>query len=324
MLSIATHDDVPFLRACLVEAAFPGATPRPADPIGDDHVARYLDGWGRQGDLGLVAWAEATPVGAAWVRLMAPDRPGYGFVDAATPELTVAVDEGHRGRGVGRALVAGVVDLAAVHGHVRVSLSVADEVNPGAVALYRSLGFAEVGRDDGGSLTMVSSTAPAPPRADACPPTARPAELVDGPALARLREVMFVADGKGGRPGWVAPFLAQWADGRRSGRLLASVVDDARGRPVASAVAALGPILPGPGREDGRQAEVSSVATQPAWRGRGAATVALTHLLAQIDALDLPRTRLQATAEGEGIYARHGFTRTAHVAMVRTQPVPHP
>ena len=158
----AGPDDRPFLDAMLVEAALPPGTDRPADPLGDDHVARYLDGW--RGDVdaagpevGLVARIDGRRVGAAWTRLLPPERAGYGFVAPDVPELTVAVVATARGAGVGRALVAGVLDLAAARSVERVSLSVADEVNPGAAALYRSLGFEPVGRDDGGSLTMVAT-----------------------------------------------------------------------------------------------------------------------------------------------------------------------
>lgn len=164
MLLALTSEDRSFLDQALIEAAFPGATPRPVDPLADDHVARYLDGWGRPGDRGLVAWEGPIRVGAAWVRLMPPGRPGYGFVDADTPELTVAVVASHRGRGFGRALVVGVLDLAAVAGHARVSLSVAD-ANLAARQLYRSLGFSAVGHE-GGSTTMVAASRPAPSRRD--------------------------------------------------------------------------------------------------------------------------------------------------------------
>ncbi len=190
MLVMATEGDVAYLRdEVLVAAADPTGARAVADLRADDHVARYVDGWGRPGDLGVVAWTGGQRTGAAWVRLMGPDRPGYGFVDEATPELTVGVGAAHRGGGLGRSLVAGVLDLAAVHGHPRVSLSVADALNPVAVGLYRSLGFREVGRDPGGSLTMVADTAPLPPSATGrtVRPAVRWATAADGPALRRAR-----------------------------------------------------------------------------------------------------------------------------------------
>lgn len=281
MLLPATDADLPFLRAMLAKAAFPPGTPRPADPLADDHVARYLDGWGRPGDLGLVAWEADRRVGAAWTRRMSADRAGYGFVGPDVPELTVAVAPADRGRGLGRALVGGALDQAAAHGTARVSLSVADAVNPAAAHLYRTLGFAEVAREAGAA---------------------------DGPALARLREVMFMGDGLAGRPGWVAPFLTAWTDGWSSGAWRATVVDDVRGRPVASALAVGSAVAPAPGREQGRAAHIGSVATEPRWRRRGCARAATKALVDALDADGVEWITLNATPEGEALYASLGFT----------------
>jgi ribosomal protein S18 acetylase RimI-like enzyme len=304
----ATDADLPFLRAMLAKAAFPPGTPRPADPLADDHVARYLDGWGRPGDLGLVAWEGSRRVGAAWTRRMSADRAGYGFVGPDVPELTVAVAPADRGRGLGRALVGGALDQAAAHGTARVSLSVADAVNPAAAHLYRTLGFAEVARD-AGSITMASTTAPPPPAdADAGEPMAREAGAADGPALARLREVMFMGDGLAGRPGWIAPFLTAWTDGWSSGAWRATVVDDVRGRPVAAALAVGSAVAPSPGREQGRAAHIGSVATEPRWRRRGCARAATKALVDALDADGVEWITLNATPEGEALYASLGFT----------------
>jgi GNAT superfamily N-acetyltransferase len=317
VLLAVTPDDEPFLRDVLVEAAFPEGAPRPTDPLADDHVLRYVDGWGRPADLGVVAWDGDRPVGAAWTRLLPPERAGYGFVAPDVPELTVGVVPGRRGRGLGRTLVAGALDVAAAHGHARVSLSVADEVNPRAAHLYRALGFSAVGRDEGGSLTMVADAAPITPDADAgsADRGARPATLADGPALARLREVMMASEGRGGQPTWVAPLLRRWAEGAAAGRLVAAVVDDDRGRPVASAVAELGSMLPGPGQEEGRHAWISSVATEPGWRRRGSARACMVLLLDLVASWEVPLVRLAASPMGADLYAELGFVPTGHPVL---------
>jgi GNAT superfamily N-acetyltransferase len=317
------YDDMAFLSDCiLVEAAYPNGTRAPTDAHADAHLIRYLEGWGRTGDVGLVAWDGSMRVGAAWTRLFTPDRAGYGFVDAATPELTVAVVGSHRGRGLGRALVAGMLDLAAVDGHERVSLSVDDRRNQVALGLYRSFGFTEVGRDEGGSLTMVAAAAPAPPdEGSVGPPVARAATALDGPALARLREVMFVANGLGGRSEWVRSFLHDWPSQLRMELWLATVVDDSRGRPVASAVAAVEIVFPAPGRLRGSGAHIGSVATEPAWRRRGCSRAAVTALLDMLDAKDVESTTLNATPEAADLYASLGF-RAGPVAMRRDRPGP--
>ena len=157
----AAHDaaDEQFLWAMLLQAAHAGdevATPDDLRSIPE--LARYVEGWGRPGDVGVVASVEGRPVGAAWVRRLVGEEAGYGWVDDATPELAIAVEPGLEGRGVGTALLERL--LADLAGTVpAVSLSVRAD-NP-ARRLYTRLGFVEVddsavaNRVGGTSLTMV-------------------------------------------------------------------------------------------------------------------------------------------------------------------------
>ena len=113
--------------------------------------AHYVAGWPRPGDRGVVAEA-GQPVGAAWLRTFSPEDPGYGFVEAAVPELSVGVVPGWRGRGVGTRLLEALLAQARAQGLAAVSLSVEPD-NP-ALRLYERFGFVAVG-DVGGSLTML-------------------------------------------------------------------------------------------------------------------------------------------------------------------------
>jgi GNAT superfamily N-acetyltransferase len=133
------RQDVRFLRDMLHHAYYwrernPGEGPGPA--------ARYVKGWGRPGDTVLIAVDDGFPVGAAWSRLFRRDAPGYGFVDEATPELAIAVREGFRGRGIGRALLLAIADAARERGVGRIGLSV-EEGNP-AKRLYTAVGYREL------------------------------------------------------------------------------------------------------------------------------------------------------------------------------------
>ncbi|KUF15092.1 GNAT family N-acetyltransferase [Streptomyces silvensis] len=128
----------------------------------DPHAARYLAGWPRRDDFGVVAESDVgEPIGAAWARHLPASEPGYGFVAPDVPELTVGLLPGHRGRGHGRALMEALTRAAAEQPVpvARLSLSVEDG-NP-AVHLYTSLGFTRVGRN-GDSDTMVLDVRPAP------------------------------------------------------------------------------------------------------------------------------------------------------------------
>ena len=102
-------------------------------------AAIFHRGWGRPGDTALVAEEGGARLGLAWYRFFTDAEHGEGFVDEATPELAIAVVDGHRGRGVGTALLAAIHARARADGIDRISLSV-DHDNP-ARRLYERLGY---------------------------------------------------------------------------------------------------------------------------------------------------------------------------------------
>jgi ribosomal protein S18 acetylase RimI-like enzyme len=135
----ASGRDAPFLRDMVKHAYYW----RWADPAtADVPASRYVEGWGRPGDRGLILIDESFPVGAAWYRLFTAVRPGYGFLDEQTPELTIAVVPSRRGRGFGEQLLTALLEQAREDGHSALSLSV-EKDNP-AVGLYRRFGFQPV------------------------------------------------------------------------------------------------------------------------------------------------------------------------------------
>jgi ribosomal protein S18 acetylase RimI-like enzyme len=122
-------------------------------------IARYVQGWGRSGDRGCLAIPvpggcandsqTGQSLGAVWVRLWTEHDRGYGYLDAETPELAIAVLPNYRGQGIGTALLTQF--FAAIPNSLSISLSVA-ESNP-AVRLYDRFGFAIVDQD-GSSMLM--------------------------------------------------------------------------------------------------------------------------------------------------------------------------
>ena len=91
------------------------------------------------------------PVGAAWWRLFPPEDPGFGFVNASTPEVAIGVVEDWRGRGIGARLLDALIVRARAEGLPALSLSV--EKDNDAVHLYERAGFRRVSAV-GGSWTM--------------------------------------------------------------------------------------------------------------------------------------------------------------------------
>lgn len=154
----AERQDLPFLREMLYESMYvvEGEVPFGREILDDPAIRKYVDGWGRTGDFGVIAEQEdGTPLGSATARYFTSENRGYGFVAEDIPELGMALLPESRGRGIGRVLLAALLEGLRDRGTERVSLSV-DPRNEPAMKLYRRFGFEEVGRE-GTSITMVVS-----------------------------------------------------------------------------------------------------------------------------------------------------------------------
>ncbi|MFE5912454.1 GNAT family N-acetyltransferase [Streptomyces wedmorensis] len=160
----AVARDVDFLWRVLLEAYnWNGEQRFTAEQLAaDPRAARYLVGWPRRGDFGVIAETDAgEPVGAVWARRLSGSEPGYGFVAPDVPELTLGVLPEHRGRGHGRALMEALIQAAAERPASVARLSLSVEDGNRAVHLYTALGFTRVGRN-GNSDTMVLDVQRAP------------------------------------------------------------------------------------------------------------------------------------------------------------------
>ena len=157
----ATSADLPFLWDMLFESAFTTDEVREtwrSDPQPPPELVKYLDGWGRSGDAGVVALdAGGTAVGAAWYRLFTAAERGDGILARlGVPELAIAVEREHRGRRIGADLLEVLTRSAKETGYRCLMLSV-DPANTHALRLYERIGFVPFDTSDparGTSLIM--------------------------------------------------------------------------------------------------------------------------------------------------------------------------
>jgi GNAT superfamily N-acetyltransferase len=147
--------DEPFLREMLYQSLYvpQGCAPFDRNVVNLPEIAKYVDGWGRAGDLGFIAVDATTnqPIGAVWMRQFTEAQKSYGYVAEDVPELGMALLPEYRGRGIGSALLRRALEMAAIS-HRAVSLSVFAE-NP-ARRLYERFGFEPVGTSEN-VVTMV-------------------------------------------------------------------------------------------------------------------------------------------------------------------------
>lgn len=153
----ATGDDLPFLREMCYLAAHPSDEKATSEQSFKDAATKlpwmkdYVEGWGREGDSGLIAVnSSGQNVGAAWYRNHEKDGlPPY--------ELSIAVKGTEQGNGIGKLLLSELLDQARRQGVDEIVLQVQAD-NQRAHALYENLGFITVGQDDGYEI-MAAKTA---------------------------------------------------------------------------------------------------------------------------------------------------------------------
>ncbi len=110
-------------------------------------VAAFSQGFGRAGDIGVIAEdADGKPLGAVWGREY-PRTEDDGPLQAHSFEITMAVAEAARNRGVGRQLLNAVAIKAAIEGKEAISLGVHEKSD--ARRLYEREGFKPLRNEDG-------------------------------------------------------------------------------------------------------------------------------------------------------------------------------
>jgi GNAT superfamily N-acetyltransferase len=116
-------------------------------PLGGRRLARPSWTISPDGAAGRPArLAERTaPLGRVLRRSWDERENSYGYVDAATPVVGIAIAPGWRGRGIGRELLTRLITRSRTEGYSRLSLSV-EKDNPSRF-LYLSCGFVTTSED---------------------------------------------------------------------------------------------------------------------------------------------------------------------------------
>lgn len=137
--SLAIADE-PFLWQMLFEAAHLSAEGETSIKavMSRPELAKYVKGWGRDGDMGVIALDGDRSLGAVWLRLFSSDNPGYAYLSDRIPELAIAVLPEYRNRGIGTQLLKQII-ADAKQVYPAISLSVRTD-NP-AYHLYQRIGF---------------------------------------------------------------------------------------------------------------------------------------------------------------------------------------
>ncbi|WP_226669962.1 GNAT family N-acetyltransferase [Metabacillus litoralis] len=142
----ANTEDIPFLWDMLYEAIYVNENEEkpPRSILNNPELAKYVENWGRGGDLAIIAKDENNQnLGAVWIRLFDDTNKTYGYVDHTTPILSMAILPEFRGKGIGSKLLKEICFLASTNGYKAISLSV-DPANK-ALTLYERIGFKKVG-----------------------------------------------------------------------------------------------------------------------------------------------------------------------------------
>jgi ribosomal protein S18 acetylase RimI-like enzyme len=134
----------------------PPAPPRARAVLERPEVRIYAEGWGRPGDVGVVAEVDNRDVGGCWMRRFTGGV-GLSYVDDQTPQLGIALLPEFRRMGHGQTLLMTALHLAREAGYRQVSACV-HPANP-AAALYERGGFRAVGERNGYRL-MLTELAP--------------------------------------------------------------------------------------------------------------------------------------------------------------------
>lgn len=136
----AAPADIPAIAAIYDEAVRTGTASFELTPPGASEMARRHAAIVEAGYPYLVKEEDGALQGYAYVSAFRP-RIAYRH----TVENSIYVDEGARGRGVGRALLDALIAECEARGFRQMVAVIGDSANAGSIALHRACGFTPIG-----------------------------------------------------------------------------------------------------------------------------------------------------------------------------------
>ncbi|MDR0765614.1 MAG: GNAT family N-acetyltransferase [Odoribacteraceae bacterium] len=149
------RDELSKLEDMLYEAIYqPDETnPIPRNIIELPEIRVYIDNFGqKKDDYCLVADLNGEILGAVWIRILAGDIKGFGYIDNETPEFAISLYKKYRNQGIGTKLMTVMIEYLRENGYKQTSLNVKKDNY--AVRLYKNMGFEVIG-DDGEDYLML-------------------------------------------------------------------------------------------------------------------------------------------------------------------------
>lgn len=141
LLRPAQKQDYIFLKILLYNAIFipESIEPLPFSIIDNPPISKYIKGWKRKTDIGIIAETEEGAIGGIWARFFNKSNQGYGYISDDIPELSMSVLEEYRNIGIGSELLISLFNELRNRKIGEVSLSV-DKRNK-AFNFYKRNGF---------------------------------------------------------------------------------------------------------------------------------------------------------------------------------------
>lgn len=131
------NEEIGIMEDFLYEAIFQKDKkhPLPRNIVNEPALKKYIQDFGKETDVCLVAEYDNKIIGAVWTRIMN----GYGNVDENTPEFAISLYKEYRGKGIGTKLMIHMLKLLKDHGYHKASLAV--QKDNYAWRMYQKIGF---------------------------------------------------------------------------------------------------------------------------------------------------------------------------------------